>query len=279
MSSEVKNVDDLPDQCRHGYVVKIANSAADEDDYYVKFFGNNDKDGDGVWEECAKPGDNIEFDKGTMPIQMVREADGTFTVSQVSWDNAEVGTTVVGGTNPRPSFVGKTVNQLVFFRNRLVILSDENVIMSRPGDFFNFWSKTATTFTPQDVIDLSCSSEYPAIVYDGIQINAGLLLFTKNQQFMLTTDSDILSPETAKINAVSAYNFNEKTRPVSLGTTVAFLDNANKFTRFFEMSNVLRQGEPDIVDQSKVISRLLDKDINIIAESRENSVISLLKKV
>ena len=150
--------------------------------------------------------------------------------------------------------------------------------MSRPGDFFNFWSKTATTFTPQDVIDLSCSSEYPAIVYDGIQINAGLLLFTKNQQFMLTTDSDILSPETAKINAVSSYNFNEKTRPVSLGTTVAFLDNANKFTRFFEMSNVLRQGEPDIVDQSKVISRLLDKDINIIAESRENSVIFFAKK-
>ena len=278
MSSEVKNVDDLPDQCRHGYVVKVANSAADEDDYYVKFFGNNDRDGDGVWEECAKPGENIEFDKSTMPIQMVREANGTFTVSQVTWANAEVGTTVVGGTNPRPSFVGKTVNQLVFFRNRLVMLSDENVIMSRPGDFFNFWSKTATTFTPQDVIDLSCSSTYPAIVYDGIQINAGLLLFTKNQQFMLTTDSDILSPETAKINAVSAYNFNEKTNPVSLGTTVAFLDNANKFTRFFEMSNVLRQGEPDIVDQSKVISKLLNKDINIIAESRENSVIFFTQK-
>ena len=290
MSSEVDNVDELPSQCKHGYVVKVANSAADEDDYYVKFFGNNDKDGDGVWEECAKPGDNIEFDKGTMPIQLVRRVDdasgtitGTayglyFTVEQVTWDNAAVGTTVEGGTNPRPSFIGNAINKLVFFRNRLVMLSEENVIMSRPGDFFNFWSKTATTFTPQDVIDLSCSSEYPATVYDGIQVNAGLLLFTKNQQFMLTTDSDVLSPETAKLNAVSSYNFNEKTSPVSLGTTVAFLDNANKFTRFFEMSNVLRQGEPDIVDQSAVISRLLDKNINIIAESRENSVVFFSKK-
>ena len=275
MSSEVKNVDDLPDQCKHGYVVKVANSEADEDDYYVKFFGNNDRDGDGVWEECAKPGRNIEFDKGTMPIQLVRQANGTFTVSQVTWDNAEVGDTL---TNPEPSFVGNKVNQLVFFRNRLVFLSDENVIMSRPGDFFNFWSKTATTFTPSDVIDLSCSSTYPAIVYAGIQINAGLLLFTKNQQFMLTTDSDILSPETAKINAVSSYNFNEKTNPISLGTTVAFIDNANKFSRFFEMSNVLRQGEPDVVDQSKVISRLLDKDISIVSESRENSVVFFSKK-
>ena len=39
MTNEVKNVDDLPDQCKHGYVVKVANSAADEDDYYVKFIG------------------------------------------------------------------------------------------------------------------------------------------------------------------------------------------------------------------------------------------------
>ena len=289
MSTEVKNVDDLPDQCKHGYVVKVANSEADEDDCYLKFFGklkdggdeNNDADyldGAGVWEECAKPGDNIEFNKGTMPIQLVREANGTFTVSQVNYDKAEVGTTVVGGTNPRPSFVGHTINQLVFFRNRLVFLSDENVIMSRPGDFFNFWCKTATTFTPQDVIDLSTSSEYPAIVYDGIQINAGLLLFTKNQQFMLTTDSDVLSPETAKLNAVSTYNFNEKTNPVSLGTTVAFLDNANKFSRFFEMSNVVRQGEPTVVDQSKVVSKLLSKNISIVSESRENSVVFFSQK-
>ncbi len=270
MSSEVSEVSELPSQCKHGYVVKVANSEADEDDYYVKFFGNNNRDGDGVWEECAKPGREIEFDSGTMPIQLIRQANGTFTVSQVTWDQCPVGDDL---TNPEPSFVGKTVNQLVFFRNRLVFLSDENIIMSRPGSFFNFWSKTATTFTPVDVIDLSCSSEYPAIVYDGIQINAGLLLFTKNQQFMLTTDSDILTPETAKINNVSSYNFNEKTNPVSLGTTVAFLDNANKYTRFFEMSNVLRQGEPDVIDQSKVISRYLDKDISIVSESRENSVV------
>ncbi len=276
MSNQVDNVDDLPSQCKHGYVVKVANSEADADDYYVKFNGHNDRDGDGVWEECAKPGRKIEFDKGTMPIQLVREANGTFTLSQATWENAEVGDEEL--TNPNPSFVGGTVNQLVFFRNRLVFLSDENVIMSRPGEFFNFWSKTATTFTPQDVIDLSCSSEYPAIVYDGIQVNAGLLLFTKNQQFMLTTDSDILSPETAKLNAVSSYNFNEKTNPVSLGTTVAFLDNANSFTRFFEMSNVVRQGEPDVVDQSKVISRLLDKDISIVSESRENSVVFFSQK-
>ena len=274
VSGEVLTVEDLPKQCKHGFVVKVANSQSEDDDYYLKFFGNNDRDGDGVWEECAKPGVQIRYDKATMPVQLVRTNATTFTLSQVTWEDAQVGDTdALNGTNPRASFVGNKINKMIFFRNRLCMLSDENVIMSRPGNFFNFWAKTATTFSNIDVIDLSVSSEYPAIVYDAIQINAGLLLFTKNQQFMLTTDSDILNPSTAKINALASYNFNHKTNPISLGTTVGFLDNANKYSRFFEMSRLLREGEPIVVEQSKVVSQLFAKDLKLVSNSRENSLI------
>tara|TARA_Y100001970_G_scaffold22409_1_gene25966 strand:+ start:2530 stop:6360 length:3831 start_codon:yes stop_codon:yes gene_type:complete len=278
LTTEVKDVADLPKQCKHGYVVKVANSQADEDDYYVKFFGNDGKDGDGVWEECPKPGVKTTLNPATMPIELKRKADGTFEVNQITWDPALVGDTAVDGTNPQPSFVGKTINKILFFRNRLVMLSDENVIMSRPGDFFNFWAKSAITFTATDNIDLSCSSEFPAIVYDGIQVNSGLVLFTKNQQFMLTTDSDVLSPLTAKINSLSSYNFNFKTNPFSLGTTIAFLDNAGKYNRFWEMLAVLREGEPNVIEQSKAISKSFSSDIDMVANSRENQVIFFGKK-
>ena len=289
LTKEVKDVADLPQQCKHGYIVKVANSEAEEDDYYVKFIGrlktggdeNDDDDyldGPGVWEECPKPGVEIKYDPATMPIQIVRESNGTFTVKQNTWQEALVGDTAVGGTNPRASFVGKTINKMLLFRNRLVILSDENVIMSQPGEFFNFWAKSAVTYTATDMIDLSCSSEYPAIIYDGIQVNSGLVLFTKNQQFMLTTDSDVLNPITAKINALASYNFNYNTNPVSLGTTLAFLDNAGKYTRFWEMAAVLREGEPNVLEQSKSISKSFDSDLNMIANSRENQVIFFGKK-
>tara|TARA_X000001036_G_scaffold145618_1_gene138456 strand:+ start:846 stop:3734 length:2889 start_codon:yes stop_codon:yes gene_type:complete len=288
LTSEVQDVADLPKQCKHGYVVKIRNSANDEDDYYVKFFANNNLSGEGVWEECAKPGRRIEIDKATMPIQLTRTSATAFTLSQVDYDNCAVGDTF---TAPKPSFIStvagvdedtiteyRYINKMVFFRNRLVFLSDENVVMSRPGNFFNFWPKSAIAASAEDLIDLSCSSEYPAIVYDAIQVNTGLVLFTKNQQFMLTTDSDVLSPLTAKINALSTYNFNHKTNPISLGTTLAFLDNAGKFTRMFEMASVLREGEPVILEQSKVISKLFPKDINLVANSRENSFIVFAAK-
>ena len=274
-TKSVNDVAELPSQCKHGYRVKVANSVADEDDYYVQFFGNNDRDGEGVWEECPAPGRTVGFDKATMPIQMVRTSATEFTVNQIAWEDCPVGDTI---TVPEPSFIGQKINKLLFFRNRLILLSDENVIMSRPGDFYNMWPKSAVTFTATDNVDISCSSEYPAIVYDGIQVNTGLILFTKNQQFMLTTDSDVLSPNTAKINALATYNFNYSTNPISLGTTIGFLDNAGRNTRFFEMASVQREGQPDVLEQTKIVSQLFPKDIGLIANSRENSVIFFAEK-
>ena len=288
LTDEVQDVADLPKQCKHGYVVKIRNSANDEDDYYVKFLATNGLSGDGVWEECPEPARRIAFDKSTMPVVLQRTSYTQFDLKQIDYDDCQVGDPA---TAPKPSFIStvagqdgdtvtenRTINKMIFFRNRLVFLSEENVIMSRPGNFFNFWAKSAIASSAEDPIDLSCSSEYPADVYDGIQVNTGLVLFTKNQQFMLTTDSDVLSPLTAKINALATYNFNHKVNPISLGTTVAWLDNAGKFTRMFEMASVLREGEPVVIEQSKVISKLFPKNINLIANSRENSFIIFAEK-
>ena len=289
VAGKVNDAGDLPSQCKHGMVVEIINSEAEEDNHYVKFFGNNDKDGEGTWEECAKPGRTIRLKRSTMPVLLIRTADGNFRLTELDgssytvttasgnvtstvpqWDDAIVGDDV---TNPEPSFIGKEISKLCFFRNRFTILADENIVMSRPGDFTNFFAKSAIQLIASDPIDISASSEYPAILFDAIQVNTGLLLFSKNQQFMLTTDSDVFSPTTAKINALSTYNFNFATNPISLGTTVGFLDNAGKFSRFFEMAQVQREGEPEVIEQSAVVSRLFEKDLKIISNSRENSVI------
>ena len=285
VASKVNDVGDLPSQCKHGMVVEVVNSEAEEDNYYVKFFGNNDKDGEGTWEECAKPGRTIRLKRSKMPVLLIRTADRNFRLTELygytytisgpsypvpQWDDALVGDDV---TNPEPSFIGKGISKMLFFRNRFAILADEHIVMSRPGDFTNFFAKSAIELIASDPIDISASSEYPAILFDGIQVNTGLLIFSKNQQFMLTTDSDVFSPTTAKINALSTYNFNFATNPISLGTTVGFLDNAGKFSRFFEMAQIQREGEPEVIEQSAVVARLFEKDLKLISNSRENSVI------
>ena len=269
-TTQVNNVARLPQQCRDGYIVKVVNSANNEDDYYLKFISHfPGVDGEGVWEETTRPGQKNTINAYSMPHQIVRLADGSFVVSPVEWDPRQVGDNI---TNPFPTFIGKTINNIAFFRNRLVLLSDENIIMSRPGDFFNFWAKTAMTVTAADVIDISVASTYPAVLYEAIEVNAGLLLFSPTQQFLLTTDNDVLSPETAKVNSISSYRFNEKTYPVSMGVTVGFLNNAGMNARFFEMTNIRREGEAEVLEQSKPISEKLPADMNLLADSKENNL-------
>ena len=273
MQSSVNDVTKLPNQCRHGYVVKISNSRmSDEDDYYVRFEGENDKDGSGSWSECAKPGIVLGFDAATMPVIIQRTATTTFTVSQFTYQDRTVGD---DQTNPLPSFVGSRINKVLFFRNRLAFLSGENVVLCRPGTVGlpDFFIETALTVSAADPIDISASSTFPSEIFDGIELNTGLVVFSTNQQFLLSSDDTVLNPDTAKLRSISTFNYNKDIPPISLGTTVGYIDNSNKFSRFNEMANVAREGEPNIVEVSKVVPTLLPKDIDLLTNSRENSLV------
>ena len=275
MQSSVNDVTKLPNQCKHGYIVKVANSRmADEDDYYLRFDGENNRDGNGSWSECAKPG--IAKSLTNMPVVIQRTATTTFTVKQFTYQDRLVGDDV---TNPLPTFVGQRINKVLFFRNRLAILSGENVITSRPGTLGtpDFFVESALTVSASDPIDISAASMFPSELFDGIEINTGLLVFSTNQQFLLSSDDTVLNPDTAKLRSVATFNYNKNIAPISLGTTVAYVDNSNKFSRFNEMANVAREGEPSVVEVSKIVPTLLPKDIDLLTNSRENSIVLLGK--
>ena len=273
MQSSVNDVTKLPNQCRHGYVVKISNSRmSDEDDYYVRFEGENDKDGSGSWSECAKPGIVLGFNAATMPIIIQRTATTTFTVSQFTYQDRTVGD---DQTNPLPSFNGARINKVLFFRNRLAFLSGENVILCRPGTVGlpDFFIESALTVSASDPIDISASSMFPSELFDGIEINTGLIVFSTNQQFLLSSDDTVLNPDTAKLRSIATFNYNKAIPPISLGTTVGYIDNSNKSSRFNEMASIAREGEPSVVEVSKVVPTLLPKEIDHITNSRENSMV------
>jgi hypothetical protein len=273
--SSVNDVSNLPNQCKHGYIVKVNNSLrAEEDDYYLRFEGQNDKDGVGSWVECAKP--NIAKELTNMPLAIQRTAATTFTVRPFDYQVRRVGDDT---TNPMPSFVGSRINKVLFFRNRLALLSGENVITSRPGTLGlpDFFVETALTVSSADPIDISAASMFPSELFDGIEMNTGLVVFSTNQQFLLASDDTVLNPDTAKLRSISTFNYNEDMAPISLGTTIAYVDNSGKFSRFNEMANIQREGEPSVVEVSKIVPTLLPKDIDLLTNSRENSIILLGK--
>jgi len=163
---------------------------------------------------------------------------------------------------------------MMFFRNRIALLSAENVILSRVNDFYSFWVKTAMAISNADPIDLQSSSTYPTKLYDAIESNNGLVLFSASEQFLLSSGAEaLLTPETAKVSFLSSYSFNHNTRPVSLGTTIGFLNSTAKNARFYEIAGVSAREEPNVMEQSKIISKLFPTSMTMVAESNENDLI------
>ena len=290
MQDEVNDVSELPIQCKHGYIVKVSNSAiSNEDDYYLKFKGQDDINGPGSWTECPKPGIVKQFNPSTMPHVVQRQADNTFLVKKYTWDNRAVGDDT---TNYIPSFVSidaahpdhtdnggtksndnRFINKVLFFRNRLTFLSNENVITSKQGDFGQFWADTALTISNSDPIDIASSSTLPSELFDGIDVNPGLMVFSTNAQYLLTSDDTIFNPDTAKLKRISSYSYNNKIPPISLGTTVGYVDSSNKNSRFMETANVATQGEATVINQTKTVPTLLAQDIDLLTNSRENGLV------
>ena len=267
-------VADLPIQCKDGYVVKVVNSTdINVDDMYVKFVADSGATyGTGVWEETLAPEIQYRFDPLTMPHQLVRNADGSFTFGPVTWEDRLVGDLE---TNPNPSFVGSKINNLFFYRNRLGFLSNEAVILGRAGDYFNFWATTALTVTDDDPIDITASSVRPVNHRYVRPISVGLVLFSDTEQFILTTDADILSPKTAKINELSSYECDPLVEAVALGTSLAFVSKTPLFTRLYELSEISPDRPPVMTEQTKIVPELIPQTATSMIASPALSIVSL----
>ena len=242
--------------------------------------------GEGVWEEVVQPGKDIEIDNTTMPIALTRVLPGSFSIngggsttysngafrfSYPDWYKRDCGDDI---TNPEPSFIGQTIQKMVFFRNRIALLSAENVILSRVNDFYNFWNKTAMAISNADPIDLQSSSTYPTKLFDAVEQAGGLVIFSASEQFLLSSGAEaLLTPETAKISYVSSHAFNPDTSPIELGVTIGFLNSTAKNTRFFEMAAVSQREEPTIVEQSKGIYNLFPVNTSMMTGSVENNLV------
>ena len=275
-SETITSTVDLPESCINDYLLKVANSSdLAIDDMYVQFEADNGTSGYGIWVETVAPNINISFDPLTMPHQLTRQADGSFVYGPVSWDDRVIGDDT---TNPEPSFVGKRISGLVFHRNRLGLMAEDNLVFSRAGDIQNFWATSALAGLASDPIDISTSGNQPVVLTHGIATSIGLVLYSKSAQFLLTTDSDTFSSSTTNIKTLSTYDADDTITPVSLGTTQAFISKTPLFSKFFELIDINIDQPPVMNDTTVSVPELLPESIDTLAASADLSLVAASTK-
>ena len=209
---EVNKVTDLPKDMTfdNTYIKIIGDENNNFTAYYVKWNGQS-------WEECLDP----EANRGrlsNMPLAMERTSAGVFTIKVLDWSVPLVGNV---DNNPDPSFVGYTITDLFFYKNRLGIASTDSIVLSKTASYENFYIKTAIDVLDTDPIDVAIATNKASKIYYVKPFNNSLYIFTKESQFELTSEG-YLSPKTVSINSATNY-------PMAIGVEPQVINNSLYF--------------------------------------------------
>jgi len=218
IKDNVQRFGDLPVRAVQDFTVQITGVDTDEfNGYYVRY--DQESTGtEGVWRETVAPGIKYKIRNETMPHTLVRESDGSFTFKVADWGQRVVGNEA---SAPEPSFINDTINQVFFHRNRLGILSDDNVVFSRSSEFFQFFVETVTTLLDSDPIDIAAATTQVAKLKEAVPWDERLLVFSDQAQFVLD-GNPILTPSTVSMNLATEFSASSRASPVVSGRNVYF---------------------------------------------------------
>ena len=271
---EVQNFEDLPTTAPDGFVAHVVGAPTTKfDDYYVRFVADvSGGISKGLWKECAKPGVQYALDETTMPHVLIRNADGSFTFKPSEWDPRLVGD---DDSNPPPSFVGRQINDIFFYHNRLCFLSDENCIMSEAGAFFNFWRTTVLTVVDSDPIDVAVSTNKVSILQHAVPFQDLMMVFTDQTQFYLDHD-DVLSGATLSIKPLTEFSALQGVRPIAAGNNVYFAAQKGDSCGIWEYYLDPKSGVKDALEITKHVPSYIPATVSKLTAAPGEGLIAVL---
>lgn len=265
--TETADFKKLPTEGPVDFNIKVSgDNQKAQDDYYVKFTA------DGVWKETIEPNIIVDLDATTLPHKLAKQPDGSFIFDEVSYADRKVGD---DGTNDFPSFIGYTLADIFFHRDRLGVLADENVIFARAGEYveFDFFRKSTLTIVDSDPIDVAVSSNKVSILKHAVPFNEALLLFSDLTQFKLTADP-VLTPETVNIANTTEFEASLRAKPAQAGKFVYFASKRGAWSGMWEYYVDTDTDTNDATESTAHVPEYLNGDIiNIQASSNEDMLL------
>lgn len=267
--STVQTFNKLPATAPDGYIVEILNDPSKSSDGYFVKYSSEMK----AWKECPKWNLKKGLDAKTLCHALRRNEDNSFSLVTLEWNDRVCGD---DDTNPMPSFVGSTLNDVFFYRNRLGFLSGENVILSRTGRYYNFFPQSVATLSDDDPIDVAVSNNRISILQYAVPFNDDLLLWSDEAQFVLTSGG-ILSSKTVELNLTSEFDVSDKARPFSMGRGVYFAApraNHTSIKRYYAVQDVSEV--KDAEDISSHVPRYIPNGVYSITGSGTENFCAIL---
>lgn len=171
------------------------------------------------------------FEPGDI-LEVIGESGDYFLFDQIDWTPRLAGS---DASAPLPSFVGKRISEVFFYKNRLGFCCGESVIMSASGDLWRFTRRTATDILDDDPIDVTSAHQNIAAFGAAVNWKEGLFLFSDSgHQFRLEGEPN-LTPKTAAIRHIGSHPCTLRVRPLTVGDQLFFTRSTTGYSRVLEM--------------------------------------------
>lgn len=215
LDRKTNNPGNLPPVAPDRFQVEILGDISTEwDNYFVEWSATSS-----AWLEIPEPARQYQIDPATMPHAVRYVSPGVYSFEQIDWNDCLAGDTT---TNPVPSFIGKVIQDLFFYRGRLGFITDKTVVMSEAGNLFNFWRTTTTTLLDSDPIDSKVSMTNPAPLRWAVEWNDTVFFFSEKQQYYIEKNVEVLAMRTFAVRSPTSYEMDILCQPVVVGDRIYY---------------------------------------------------------
>lgn len=194
-----------------GKVVRVVPRQAGALAYYLQAVSvNGDTNfGEVTWREC--PGINITLD---WVFLMGIFHDGALWLASTSAGlAAATGTTIPTispsscgdeTSSPKPEFFDRLITHMQMFQDRLMIVAGSTVFLSKSGDYFNFFRKSALTLADDDPIEVFAQGTEDDVITTGVQHDRNVILCGQRFQYMVP-GSQAMTPRNPYVGVLASY--------------------------------------------------------------------------
>lgn len=268
---------DLPVYAPNEYYLKVlGDTATSSDDYYIQFKTEDNAGnfviGKGAWVEREKMGEQDGLLGSTMPY-ILKINSSNITLETAQWEKRKAGDKE---TNPAPDIVGKQIKDIVFYKNRLGLLTDDGITFSESKRFFNFFATTATTMLDSDPVSVAISGTKADALKYAVSYMEALFLYSNASMYALEY-GDVLSNSSAAIKPVIQFDTNMSARPVVCDTSIYYTGEKGEYVRVREYKP---SSQTDVYGYSNDITshipRYIEQGIYKICVSLEDGMLFLI---
>lgn len=274
LKDKVQAFEMLPSKAWHGCTICVAGDPdSSGDDYWVEYVASSAVDyvGDivpGYWRECAKRGIANQFDPATLPHVLVNYGS-YFVFKPAVWTPRASGDTV---TNPPPSFIDSTIENVFFHKNRLGFLTGESIVLSENAEFWNFWRTTVTQLLDSDPIDVASTRRSVTPLKHTVATSEKFLVFSGDAQLVLGPD-DTLTPKSVSLKTASESENSLTVGPQALGESIVYPFQRGPYAGFAELYVVPTTGQFVSADLTEHVPAYIEGTVTAFTASDKGRVI------